>query len=100
MGGMRAKKNNTFDQHVLGLIGKYQTAWKALFEVTPSPLTEEERNEWISKLKKDKYLKRTKMVFIFNQIYLTIHCSQILYGAKFIHNSKHIVQPNHCRKST
>ncbi|XP_048730789.2 bifunctional purine biosynthesis protein ATIC-like [Ostrea edulis] len=53
VGVKRAEKNNAIDQYVLGLVGKDmdQNAWEAMFEVIPSPLTEEERTEWISKLK-------------------------------------------------
>ncbi|XP_062613460.1 bifunctional purine biosynthesis protein ATIC-like [Saccostrea cucullata] len=52
-GVKRAEKNNAIDQYVLGLVGKDmdKNAWEAMFEIIPAPLSEEERTEWISKLK-------------------------------------------------
>ncbi|XP_022288230.2 bifunctional purine biosynthesis protein ATIC-like [Crassostrea virginica] len=53
VGVKRAEKNNAIDQYVLGLVGKDidQNSWEAFFEVIPDQLTEEERVDWISKLK-------------------------------------------------
>lgn len=58
--GMKFKKgvkrpeiSNAIDNFVLGTVGQDvdRASWESLFENPPSPLTEEERKEWISQLK-------------------------------------------------
>ncbi|CAC5381093.1 purH [Mytilus coruscus] len=52
-GVKRAERNNAIDQYVLGTVGIDQDkeSWDTLFESPPTPLTEEERKNWILQLK-------------------------------------------------
>ncbi|XP_063422608.1 bifunctional purine biosynthesis protein ATIC-like [Mytilus trossulus] len=52
-GVKRAERNNAIDQFVLGTVGTDQDkeSWDTMFESPPSPLTEEERKNWILQLK-------------------------------------------------